>query len=206
LIQQRNCARVFDRVNELNDPARTLYSGAANACLAAIKGRGELWADAEAALATVAGRRGEFNCLDVAALAVLERLVTAHRKHPDRQFVLATGGGSAQSPPCPSITRLDPERGVGGTDVTIVGRHLDANIRDVEIIDSNGGSTGVGFTPGEGGLRITMPPQPDGSSTVCVVLQARPGWIADGELFTYEAAATATTSAAEAIACPPKAD
>ena len=38
-LQQLHCATVFDRVGELDEPARTLYKGAAHACLAATRGR-----------------------------------------------------------------------------------------------------------------------------------------------------------------------
>ena len=37
-LQQLRCAQVFDRVGELDEPARTLYAGAADACLAALGG------------------------------------------------------------------------------------------------------------------------------------------------------------------------
>ena len=102
-LQKLRCDKVFDRVGELNEPARTLYVGAARACLAAFEGRGDLWPRSEAAYDAVAGRRGELTCMDRAAFALLERLVTLHAQHPDRSFE-SLSTDQAKAPPCPSIT------------------------------------------------------------------------------------------------------
>jgi hypothetical protein len=201
-LQQLRCSKVFDRVAELQEPARTLYVGAARACLAAFNGRNNLWPRSAAAYDAVAGRSGELTCMDRAAFALLERLLTLHSQHPDRSFRDAPTT-EAHAPPCPRIRRLTPDHGPAGTLVRMTGRHLGADVAGVDVVDSNGSSqpaenvTGVG-----GGLQFTMPAAPpsEASASVCIVVRAAPDWSADGAMFTYESqnAGPPTT-----FACPP---
>jgi hypothetical protein len=201
-LQQLHCAKVFDRVAELQEPARTLYRGAARACLAAFDGRDDLWPQSAAAYDAVAGRSGELNCMDRAALALLERLVTLHTQFPHRRFENAATD-QAKAPPCPSITGLTPDHGPAGTQVRLTGRHLGAGVVGVEIVDSFGTSQpATDVTHVSGALEFTMPDAPPAgaSSIACIVVRAAPDWSADGAMFTYESADAGSPTA---LACPP---
>ncbi len=204
-LQQLHCATVFDRVGELDEPARTLYKGAAHACLAATAGDTERWPRAMAALQVVSGRTDELTCMDGAALALLDRLVTLHAEHPGRTFVLAAGS-KAKAPPCPSIAAIEPDHGVEGTLVRMTGTHLGADVVGISVIDSLGNSLPAERADSAAGtLEFTMPEEPssDASATVCVVIRADPDWIADGQLFTYE---SDTTGPPTTLDCPPAAE
>jgi hypothetical protein len=205
-LQQRRCGAVFDRVGELDEPAVTLYTGAANACLAAFQGREDLWPTASEALAAVDGRVDELNCMDRAALALLERVVRLHEEHPARAFQPAAKGKS-KAPPCPSIKALVPDRGIAGTLVRMSGRHLDGDdVVGVSVIDSSGNSLPAeGVERLDGSLQFTMPEEPpsDASASVCIVVRADPDWRADGAMFTYE---SDTTGPPSTFACPPPED
>jgi len=204
-LQQLNCATVFDRVGELRQPARTLYEGAAHACLAATAGETARWPRAVAALQEVSGRTDELTCMDGAALALLDRLVTLHAEHPGRTFALAAGS-KAKAPPCPRIAAIEPDHGVEGTLVRMTGTHLGADVVGISVIDSLGNSLPAERADSaEGTLEFTMPEEPssDASATVCVVVRADPDWIADGQLFTYESDLTGPPTALD---CPPAAE
>lgn len=201
-LQQRHCTTVFARVGELDEPARMLYQGAAHACLAAIKGDSARWSRAEAALAQVAGRTDELNCMDGAALALLDRLVTLHADHPERTFTLAAGSKS-KAPPCPTIGAVKPDRGPVATLVRMTGRHLGAAVKRVSVIDSLGESHPVvGLDRIDGSLEFLMPGDlsSDASASVCIVVWAEPDWVVDGAVFTYEGENTGPPTT---LACPP---
>lgn len=203
-LQQLRCGKVFDRVAELKEPAQTLYTGAANACLAAFDARSELWPKSATAYDAVVGRRSELNCMDQAALGLLERLVTSHAQHPDRSFRNAPTT-QAQAPPCPSISGLTPDHGPAGTLVRMAGQHLGGNVVAIDVVDSAGNSQpAANVTEVGGDLEFTMPeaPPPDASSVACVVVRASPDWSADGATFTYE---SEQAGAATAFPCPPPA-
>ena len=203
-LQELHCTTVFARVGELDEPARTLYTGAAHACLAATKGESDRWPRAAAALQQVAGKTGELNCMDIAALALLDRLVTLHAKHPGGTFQLAAKGKS-KAPPCPAIDAIAPDQGVEEeTVVRMTGKHLGADVvADVTVIDSLGKSLDVvDLDHVDGALEFRMPVAPsiDASATVCIVVWAEPDWVADGAEFTYE---SETTGPPAPITCPP---
>jgi hypothetical protein len=200
-LQQLRCNKVFDRVSELQEPARTLYTGAARACLAAFEGRSELWSQSKVAYDAVAGRRGELTCMDRAAFALLERLVTLHGQFPHRAFESAATT-EAEAPPCPSISGLTPDHGPEGTQVKMTGHHLGAAVVGVDVVDSFGNSqpaTNITHVPGA--LEFTMPQAPpaDASSIACIVVRAAPDWSADGAMFTYE---SGQAGPATAFDCP----
>ena len=201
-LQQLRCNRVFDRVGELKEPAVTLYTGAAQACLAAFSGRSNLWAKAAAAYDGVSGRSGELTCMDRAALALLERLVTAHEADPEAVFEKAPGSKS-KAPPCPSISGLSPDHGTQNTVVRITGRNLAGNVVGIDVVDSLGNSqSAVPTEVGDGALEFTMPeaPSSDASASVCIVVRAEPNWSADGAMFTYD---SENLGAPTTFACPP---
>ena len=204
-LQGRRCGTVFDRLGELQQPAKALYRGAARACLAAFEDRPRLWRRAESAYAAVKPRAAELSCMDVAALGLLKRLVTLHRKHPNRQFRRAPVTDS-QAPPCPTIAEVLPDRGIAGTVVLLSGGFLADRVSGVQVVDSFGSSIGVDVVAtSTGDLQITMPeaPPPEASAVVCLVVRAEPDWAADGALFTYEGP---NIGAAVPFACPPPSD
>lgn len=202
-LQQLRCSKVFDRVRELKKPAVTLYTGAAQACLAAFSGRSNLWARAAAAYDEVSGRSGELTCMDRAALALLERLVTAHEADPEAVFEKAPGSAS-KAPPCPRITGLSPDHGKEKTLVRMTGRNLVGNVVGIDVVDSLGNSHSAGppTEVGDGALEFTMPEAPpsDASASVCIVVRAEPDWSADGAMFTYD---SDNLGAPTKFACPP---
>jgi hypothetical protein len=200
-LQQLRCDKVFDRVAELQEPARTLYTGAARACLAAFDGRSELWPQSKVAYDAVAGRRGELTCMDRAAFALLERLVAMHAQFPHRAFEHAATA-EATAPPCPSISGLTPDHGPEGTQVKMTGHHLGAAVVGVDVVDSFGNSQpATNLTRVPGALEFTMPAAPpaDASSIACIVVRAAPDWSADGAMFTYE---SVQAGPATAFSCP----
>jgi hypothetical protein len=187
-LQQLRCEKVFDRVAELKEPARTLYKGAARACLAAFSGRADLWSRADAAYDAVAGRRGELTCMDRAAFALLERLVTLNTQFPHRSFENGPTA-AAKAPPCPSIVGLTPDHGPAGTLVRMTGQHLGENVVGVDVVDSFGTALpAVNVSHEKGALAFTMPEAPPAgaSAMACVVVRAALDWSADGAMFTYE--------------------
>jgi hypothetical protein len=200
-LQKLRCGKVFDRVAELQEPARTLYTGAARACLAAFDGRSELWSQSKVAYDAVASRRGELTCMDRAAFALLERLVTLHEQFPHRAFVNAATT-EAKAPPCPTISGLTPDHGPEGTTVMMTGQHLGAAVVGVDVVDSFGNpQPATNITHVSGGLEFTMPAAPpaDASSIACIVVRAAPDWSPDGAMFTYE---SAQAGPATPFACP----
>jgi hypothetical protein len=204
-LQQLHCATVFDRVGELRQPARTLYTGAAHACLAATEGETARWPRAVAALQAVSGRTDELTCMDGATLALLDRLVTLHATYPGRSFELAAESKST-APPCPAIAAIEPDHGVEGTLVQLTGTHLGADVVGISVIDSLGNSQPAErVDSAEGTLAFTMPEEPpsDASSSVCVVVRADPDWVADGRMFTYD---SDTTGPPAPFDCPPAAE
>jgi hypothetical protein len=189
-LQQLKCGKVFDRVAELQEPAQTLYTGAARACLAALDGRADLWPRADAAYEAVADHRGELTCMDRAAFALLERLVTLHKQFPHRGFESAPTD-QAKAPPCPSIVGLTPDHGPAGTVVRMVGRHLGESVVGVDVVDSFGTALPAeNVSHVKGALEFTMPEAPPAgaSAMACIVVRAAPDWSAAGAMFTYESA------------------
>jgi hypothetical protein len=202
-LQQRHCSTVFDRVKELTQPAQRLYTGAAQACLAALGGRADLWSKAKAALAAVSPQTGELTCMDRAAYALLDRLVSLHRDHPDRDFVKAPSG-SSHAPPCPRIAALTPHSGSHEAPIRMTGSNLGA-VTAIDVVDSLGDSNPAENVHSVGDrLWFTMPaPSGSASATVCVLVKAEPDWVADGALFTYE---DESVGPAADLACPPHAE
>jgi hypothetical protein len=199
-LQHRHCSEVFTRVGELDSVPQTIYGGAANACLAAFDNRTDLWSRATKALEEVDGHTQELTCIDRAALALLQRLVTLHRDHPDQSFEQAPTK-SSKAPPCPNITSVTPDHGSAGDLITLHGRHL-ADTTGVAVVDSGGLRTSVDVAgQHDSSISFTMPDQPaqTDSATVCIVV-ASSDWDSDGVLFTYDADPPAPQSK---VPCPP---
>lgn len=197
-LREQRCQDVLDQMQTEapDDPGHTLYTGAAQACLAATQGRDDLWDDAQRAREQVAGSVAALTCLERAVFDLLDRLLDVHEEHPAGIDIRA-GPDGGQAPPCPTIDGLDPSSGPGGTTVTVRGQHLG----DVTV--------GVYYDDDPGDLPDEEPviaAQDDSSVTftidgagrtgpVCVVVLTAPGgWAADGELFTLETDTTSDTS------------
>lgn len=196
------CDLVFGSLAALDEPTRTLYTGAADACLAAFAKQRSLWPGAAASFAAASARSNELTCMGQATLALLGRILAAHKAHPKRAFRRASPS-KAKAPPCPHITGVTPSSGPAGTVVRLTGTNLVIPVTGVDMVDSTGLPTTV--TPevgGDGSLTITMPEAPpaEASAVVCIVLKADPDWDADGALFTYTGA---DLGPAAPIPCPP---
>ena len=114
-----------DESDELMDePQRTLFEGAAAACLAAFHGRSNLWDTARSQLAKLSA--AELGCWDNSVLTILRGLVEAHRANPHAEFVR----GKSQSA-CPVLTGTHPDHGprAGGYEIEIQGRNLPRSLQ-----------------------------------------------------------------------------
>jgi hypothetical protein len=118
-----DCEDALQSADDLEEPRRTLYRGAAAACLAAFEERPSLWLAGERAVQ--ASRQEPWDCLDRPVLQFLEALVRAHRSQPDAQFQPQATSGKALNR-CPVIESLDPPQGpvTGGYPVRLRGRNL----------------------------------------------------------------------------------
>ncbi|MFF5294161.1 hypothetical protein [Paractinoplanes globisporus] len=76
-------------VTPLAEPQRSLYEGAAAACLAAFYGRSDLWPVAASRFDRVRGTAT--TCRESAVLRILREIVTAHRADPKVRFVRGRG-------------------------------------------------------------------------------------------------------------------
>ena len=101
-----DCTRTLTMTDELSEPGRTLYQGAASACLAAFEGRAELWLRAEAAFEKTRGQTSVLSCESRTVHKLLQRLVDAHRMEPQARLVKRSGG--MRTLRCPRFTRITP--------------------------------------------------------------------------------------------------
>lgn len=152
----RGALRIVER-GELGGPGRSVYEGAAAACLAAFEGRPELWPRAEAAAARVTGQASDLACETRAIHRLLSRLLAIHRADPDAR--LARGPvGVRGTLSCPRFTSITPDHGPaeGGYQVRITGEHLPGTV------GVNFGSEGhhVEAVVEDGALTVTVPVAP----------------------------------------------
>jgi hypothetical protein len=123
------CVQALAEIDQANipEPARSMYKGAASACLAAFHNRPELWPPSDTALVTAQPQTSKFNCIDMAIYQLLKSLAEAHRQDPSTQFVkkVTESGG-----PCPRITQVSPDHGPaqGGYQVRIIGVNLPSKV------------------------------------------------------------------------------
>lgn len=192
-------------LNGLSDTARSLYGGAAAACLAALEGQADRWAQAESAVQQLTP---PLSCLDVAAYDLLVRLVDVHRANPSARIVPATGESGALEPPCPTITGLSPSQGPPGAVVTVIGTNLD-NREQVVIYYLDSGNVDDLQDPPRLPESFAVTVNGDPGSWACIVVEAATGWNASGVLFRIEepAGASGTASGAPPAeapeGCPP---
>jgi hypothetical protein len=201
LLETRHCSQVFDRVKELGPLPETLYTGAAQACLAALADRHDLWHKSATALATVSAHLDELSCMDRAAYALLDRIISLHKQHPDRTFVKSSRSNFT-APPCPQIQSISPDHGPLGTPVHLTGTNFDGNVADVRIYyDKDSSVSADNITRAGSSVDFTMPAPPAGSPrNVCIAVISQPDWAADGVAFTYE---DPGVGPAKPLACPP---
>ncbi|GAA1647079.1 hypothetical protein [Catellatospora bangladeshensis] len=212
LLGQRKCAEVLPLTESMDPATGRLFAGAAQACLAAFEGRAELWPEAESAWEQAGGPDG-VHCLNVPVYDLLDQLVEAHRADPAATFEVGEAGPAGE-PPCPAITRLDPDHGLPGDEVTIIGDNLDrihsvflefnGEIKDSALLEPNAGQDGLRPVPG--GLRFTMPQVPETATAVCVKVQAEPSWATDAELFTLDRPAASSSPPDEPLSPSPEPD
>jgi hypothetical protein len=102
------------------EPYRTLYEGAAAACLAVLDGRKELWPVALDNLPRV--DTTDLGCWHLEVYTVYQALVEAGRAN-QRTTV---AGDSAAASDCPELLGLDPDHGSrnGGYSVAVIGRNF----------------------------------------------------------------------------------
>jgi hypothetical protein len=126
---QRDCAGALDIARgtsteegnqPVEEPYRTLYEGAAAACLAGLDGRSELWDTALERFPAV--DTAALDCWTLEVYAVFDQLVDAHRAN--RRAELSSS--STHSSGCPELTGIDPDHGPrsGGYAITVEGRNL----------------------------------------------------------------------------------
>lgn len=199
-LQEQKCdvvqQKAGDVSRQIDQASGDLFAGAANACFAALRGRSDLWPQAEAVRDAVSDPAA-LHCMDMAVFGLLDRLVQAHRADPNAQFEIGTVSGSAMPPPCPRIAQLDPDHGVPGDQVTIVG----SNLEKVTLVVLHYVPDGMDvinqsdLIPAGEGRRFSVPESEAAiaATAVCVVLIAVPGWETDSRLFTFDQAGTNTS-------------
>jgi hypothetical protein len=107
-----------DSEGELAEPGRSLYLGAAWACLAAFEGRAKLWPRAEAAFEKIRGRWPALSCESRTVYKLLERLVDIHRAEPQARLIKRAGPiGTLR---CPHFARVTPDHGPAGRNLTVL--------------------------------------------------------------------------------------
>lgn len=200
-LQEQKCdvvqQKAGDVSRQIGQASGDLFAGAASACFAALRGRSELWPQAEAARDAVSDPAA-LHCMDMAVFGLLDRLVQAHRADPNAEFELGTVSGTAMAPPCPRITRLDPDHGVPGDQVTIVGSNLEKTTLVVlhYVPDGMDVINQSDLIPAGAGRRFAVPESEAAiaATAMCVVLIAAPGgWEADSRLFTFDQTGTNTS-------------
>jgi hypothetical protein len=172
---------------ELQDEgAQRLYSGVAEACLAAFHGKSELWGSAAA---TFAALEPPTSCMDVAAYRVYEELVRHHQQNPDGKFVALIGSSQAKAPPCPEVTQLVPDHGPRGTIVQIIGFNLD-HMYELRLFyeDDDGRlfDRRADYVIEGDALVVTVQDDANIALWACIVPQGAEDWNGSGKLFTFE--------------------
>lgn len=165
-------------ISTLAPEVRSLYSAAADACLAAFGGATDRWSTAEQALQ---GLQRPVSCIDAATYDLVAQLVDQHNRNPGGQFQEAGSGGIA--PPCPTISALEPDRGPVGTVVRVSGANLD-RVERILIEYDNGDLDDLQPPALDNGSLVVTINARDEARFGCIYLEAATGWNADGRVFT----------------------
>jgi IPT/TIG domain len=203
----RGALRAIERsADEPTDPIRSVYLGAANACLAAFEGQPELWPRAEASAARVAGQASRLACETRAIYRLLERLLEAHRADPGAQLRRGPVGVRGVLS-CPLFTSITPDHGPaeGGYPVRITGEHLTGTVGVRFDLDHR-----VQAVAQDGALTVTMPPASvasPGGREVMIWPDGAPAVFGAGAVyFTYDppsSSSSATTEPSTSTPDPP---
>jgi hypothetical protein len=193
------CAEVLRDSDDIGEPGRALYKGAASACLAAFEGRPELWPRAEAALEKTTRYVPVLACESKTVYKLLKRLVDAHRAEPHARLVKRSG--PRQVLKCPRFTRVTPDHGPveGGYTVRLKGQNLPQVVGvNLTVIDSNYDvkhQHHVTAVSQDGRhLVITIPPATSPDDVLLLwPVGARLWHLGDSVEFNYNAPATTTT-------------
>jgi hypothetical protein len=196
LLLNRQCAELAQGLEPdgsivgLEDAAVRLYAAAADACLAALYGQTERW---DAALAAFQALDRPVSCVDVAAFALLGRLLEAHAQNPSAGFQANSAPSSEGTPPCPAITAIDPTHGPSGTQVQVTGTNLDHVNEVVVFIEDDQGSQfrdpepdPIEHVPGTDLLIVTVEDETNVGLFACIVLRGATDWNGAGARFTID--------------------
>ena len=127
-LMDGRCAYVLrlsqKKVEEEGLSGSPLYEGVASACLAAFEGRAELWPRAKLAFQKASRDTTVRICEDQAVYGLLQRLIDAHRMHPEARLVKRPGARRELA--CPRLTKVTPDHGPaeGGFTVQLEGENL----------------------------------------------------------------------------------
>jgi hypothetical protein len=190
------CERTLRMTDELSQPGRTLYRGAASACLAAFEGRAELWRRAEVAYEQTRGQTSVLSCESRTVHKLLQRLVDAHRTEPNARLVKRSGG--VRTLRCPRFTRVTPDHGPadGGYTVRLEGQNLPQVVGvNLDVLGGNPDVKHHVTAESQDGrqLMITIPPATNLDDPLFLWPDGARFWYpADGVEFTYDPPATTT--------------
>jgi hypothetical protein len=129
-LSRGNCRSAVDRAAALEEPFRSLYLAAGNACLAAFGGMPARWADAERAWSAVGPDTTGYRCYDHDVRRMVATLVDLHRQAPDVPLVRQVTARGAGTTRCPSFAAVVPDHGpVGGHQrVRLLGANLPTRV------------------------------------------------------------------------------
>jgi hypothetical protein len=181
--------------DKLIEPSRTLYLGAASACLAAFERSGKLWPRAEAAFEKATRTTTTFDCESRAVFELLRRLVEAHRADPSARLVKRLVGKRALV--CPYFTKITPNHGpeAGGYTVQVEGRNLPQVVSITWINDYPDTHHFDAVSRDGRHLVITVPPGPHSAEAPAYVEpDGSRLWTDSGVQFTYDPPVTRTRS------------
>ncbi len=190
-----SCEKVASSAAYLTGPVRTLYEGAAAACMAAFREHSEQWAQAESKYSQVEASTTAFECIDRDVYTMLGSLIDIHRQYPDYRIVRGTSGTTRTS--CPRITEIVPDHGPiqGGQQVQVRGVNLPTRL----VVDFDNVTASPVHSNGVEGT-LTTPPltEVDPENCPCkAYVYVQDFWWAGGVPYTYDPlAATSAPSQA----------
>jgi hypothetical protein len=191
-----DCAGTLRMTDELSEPGRTLYRGAASACLAAFEGRAELWPRAEAAYEKTRGQTSVLSCESRTVHKLLQRLVDTHRMEPQAHLVKRSGG--MRTLRSPRFTRVTPDHGPaeGGYTVRLEGQNLPQVVGvNLDVLGGNDDADHHVTAVSQDGrhLMITIPPATNPDDPLFLWPDGARFWYPpDGVKFKYDPPSTTT--------------
>ena len=123
-LAKGSCAGALSLAERLPNWSRSLYRGAARACLAAFHGRTQLW-DGAGKDRDAFAAAGPLGCPESDVYRLLNDLLEAHRQDPTATIERKVGG-RVDASTCPRIVAVTPNHGPrsGGQRVTVTGVNL----------------------------------------------------------------------------------